>query len=692
MTASLFPLHTAADSAKGPSIELPPAIRHDGSIPAEKGKNSVIDQGLYRFFSGFQPVVQLAVGDWLQGAADLVTFSALAVTAVFLMWAPSHALTGWTRRIFAVILCACGILYLVHFWSHEFPLEQLPIIGKVSASLTLLMAVGLLLILMFRRSRAKDLQETQQSLAAAKQELTREQMLLATLVENMPDAIYFKDLESRFIRCNQKAADVFQLASPKEAIGKSDYDFFDRREADEYRADELHIIETGEPIINKEEYEFWKDGQYHWVLSTKMPLRDAEQNIIGTFGLSRDITQLKQTEEVLKQKLDELETLHAKYVREQNLFSTLIESIPDAVFFKDRDCRYIRVNPAMADAVGFSSTDEMIGLSDADIWGGELPTEALADELRIMDTGEPVIGKQERVAWRPDRRERWVLATRMPLRDTDGEIIGTFGVTRDITELRSYQDELTARSAALEQSNRELEQFAYVASHDLQEPLRTTVGFCQLLELEYQDKFDGNGRMYLNTIVEGGRRMQRLINDLLEYSRVGRQGNPFERVSLNHVIDEVRALLHSAIAESGATVEVADLPDVSADVGQMIRVFQNLVGNALKYRTDAVPHVRIRAEQADDEWNIYLSDNGIGIPKEFAEQVFIIFKRLHTREEYPGTGIGLAVCRRIIERHGGRIELMYDDEETSTGSTFRITLPAALSTGLNVNQDRNDSE
>ena len=171
--------------------------------------------------------------------------------------------------------------------------------------------------------------------------------------------------------------------------------------------------------------------------------------------------------------------------------------------------------------------------------------------------------------------------------------------------------------------------------------------------------------------------MQRLINDLLEYSRVGRRGNPFESVDLNHVIDEVQALLHSAIVESGATIEFDGLPQVYADMGQMIRVFQNLIGNALKYRGDKPPFVRIQAERGDREWNLLVSDNGIGIPAEFAEQVFIIFKRLHTREEYPGTGIGLAVCRRIIERHSGRIELVPPDAAKNSlgGATFRLSLP-----------------
>ncbi|HIE96932.1 MAG TPA: hypothetical protein EYQ63_07925 [Fuerstia sp.] len=178
--------------------------------------------------------------------------------------------------------------------------------------------------------------------------------------------------------------------------------------------------------------------------------------------------------------------------------------------------------------------------------------------------------------------------------------------------------------------------------------------------------------MYLETIVDGGKRMQRLISDLLEYSRVGRMGNPRELTPLRQPVDEALALLHSSIQESGAAVTIGALPDAWVDHAQMIRVFQNLIGNAIKYRGDKVPDVRIQAQESSDEWKIRVSDNGIGISEEFSDQVFIIFKRLHTRDEYAGTGIGLAICKRIVERHGGSIRLIADRNE---GSTFEFTLP-----------------
>jgi light-regulated signal transduction histidine kinase (bacteriophytochrome) len=178
--------------------------------------------------------------------------------------------------------------------------------------------------------------------------------------------------------------------------------------------------------------------------------------------------------------------------------------------------------------------------------------------------------------------------------------------------------------------------------------------------------------MYIETIVDGGKRMQRLISDLLEYSRVGRTDNPREYTSLRQPVDEAMALLHSRIQENDARVTIESLPEVWIDHAQMIRVFQNLIGNAIKYHGEKDPDIRIWCRDSSDAWKIYVSDNGIGISEEFFDQVFIIFKRLHTRDAYPGTGIGLAICKRIVERHGGSMRLISD---TNEGSTFELTLP-----------------
>jgi signal transduction histidine kinase len=246
-------------------------------------------------------------------------------------------------------------------------------------------------------------------------------------------------------------------------------------------------------------------------------------------------------------------------------------------------------------------------------------------------------------------------------------------IVAELASLREAHEQLDAQTRDLERSNAELEQFAYVASHDLQEPLRKVASFCQLLEQRYRGQLDERADQYIDFAVDGAKRMQQLINDLLAFSRVGRTSGDFARVDLGEAADRALADLESAIAESGATVEVGELPAVRGEASLLTLVFQNLIGNGIKFRSQEAPAVRVTAERQDGEWLISCSDNGIGIDAEYAERVFVIFQRLHGKDEYAGTGIGLAMCRKIVEHHGGRIWLAPD---AGPGTTFRFTLPA----------------
>jgi signal transduction histidine kinase len=247
-------------------------------------------------------------------------------------------------------------------------------------------------------------------------------------------------------------------------------------------------------------------------------------------------------------------------------------------------------------------------------------------------------------------------------------------IVDELDALREAHERLDAQARDLARSNAELEQFAYVASHDLQEPLRKVASFCQLLERRYKGQLDERADQYIDFAVDGAKRMQQLINDLLAFSRVGRtSGAELAPTPLGAVVERALADLESALAESDAAVEVGELPTVRGDASLLALVFQNLIGNAVKFRSDAALVVRIAAERDGDEWTISCSDNGIGIDAEYAERVFVIFQRLHPKDEYAGTGIGLAMCRKIVEHHGGRIWL---DPDGGPGTTFRFTLPA----------------
>jgi light-regulated signal transduction histidine kinase (bacteriophytochrome) len=243
---------------------------------------------------------------------------------------------------------------------------------------------------------------------------------------------------------------------------------------------------------------------------------------------------------------------------------------------------------------------------------------------------------------------------------------------RDITWRKQLEADLRNSAEELARSNADLEQFAYVASHDLQEPLRAVAGLVQLLQQRLAGKLDERGEEFMHHAVDGARRMQTLISDLLMYSRLSTRAHPPQTIDSSIAVERALANLALPVLESGALVSVEPLPSIVADPTQLTQLFQNLIGNALKYRGDRKPLIRISSRRVDGTWVFSVEDNGIGIEAEYFERIFGVFQRLHTLREYPGTGIGLAICKRIVERHGGRL---WVESVPAQGSTFRFTLP-----------------
>jgi|GEM_PF-6913109 len=269
---------------------------------------------------------------------------------------------------------------------------------------------------------------------------------------------------------------------------------------------------------------------------------------------------------------------------------------------------------------------------------------------------------------------KWILGRGSVIeRAADGRPLRMVGTQTDISQRKDAEQKLKQILAELKRSNEELEQFAYVSSHDLQEPLRMIVSYLQLLERRYKGRLDADADEFIGFAVDGAHRMQTLINDLLAYSRVTTKGRPFEPTDCRDAVQGACANLKLRIDETGSRIEYGQLPTVLADSSQLTQLFQNLIGNALKYRSLQPPRISIEAELRDREWLFSVQDNGIGIEPRYFERIFVIFQRLHSRSEHSGTGIGLAVCKKIVERHGG---IIWVSSEPGTGSTFYFTIPA----------------
>jgi PAS domain S-box-containing protein len=395
---------------------------------------------------------------------------------------------------------------------------------------------------------------------------------------------------------------------------------------------------------------------------------------------------------------------------ENDLLQAFLEHIPDDVYFKDRDSRFLRISRSLATRFGLSDASLAIGKTDADMFSSEHAEQALADEQEIISTGRAMVGKEEKETW-PDGRQTWAFTTKVPLRDKTGRIIGTMGISRDITERKVAEQELNKYKARLEElveertaqlsqanaqlecdiakrtlteqelarkahelarSNADLEQFAYVASHDLQEPLRMVASYTQLLARRYKGKLDADADEFIGFAVGGANRMQQLILDLLTYSRLTTARKPLESTDSRAACEAALMNLRQSVEHSGAIVTVGNLPRVLGDPTQLSQLFQNLIGNSIKYCNQHKPQIEISSHAESEYWVFSVEDNGIGIEAQYFERIFQMFQRLHTRQNYSGTGIGLAICRKIVERHGGKI---WVESQVGRGSKFIFTIP-----------------
>jgi PAS domain S-box-containing protein len=480
-----------------------------------------------------------------------------------------------------------------------------------------------------------------------------------TIFEESPIGIEIFDKDGALIGINQSCLDIFGITNIADIRG---FNFFsDAKITDEAKGllqkDEVAHFSITYDLERSEitsHFKPRKKGIIHLDIINTPLKSDISSDVKGYLVQLVDNTDRKMFE-------DSIEDSETRYRR-------LFETAQDGILILDAEQGYIiDANPFLTDMLGYSLSD----LHGKNLWEIGAFTDRTASKIAYEELLE----------------KGYIRYEDLPLETKDGRLINVEFVCnsykvndqniiqcniRDISDRRRIEESLKEYSENLKRSNEDLERFAFVASHDLREPLRMVVSYSQLLENKYKGRLDADADEFIHYIVEGGTRMDALVNDLLEFSRVGSRRKPFERTDMNGVVEKTLLGLSVAIRESHAKIEVGHLPEAMVDRIQMMHLFQNLIENAIKFRGKVDPEIRIDAGMGDGMWIFSVRDNGIGIDPAFHDKIFDLFQRLHTREDYSGTGIGLAICKRIVERHGGRI---WVESEEGKGSVFYFTIP-----------------
>lgn len=450
------------------------------------------------------------------------------------------------------------------------------------------------------------------------------------------------DVERKITYVNERFCDISKFTQ-EEAIGRG-YRFNKSEEQPEAFYEELWETVSSGQIWRGEIKNSTKDDNSYWVDTTIVPFFDKNNKPWQYISIQSDISNSKRTQQALD--------------KERHLLHSLMENAPVSIYFKDKNSRYFRNSRAHARRLGVSDPEQLLGKSDSDFFDPEHANQTLRDEQQVIRTGRGV-HKEERETW-PDGSETWTISNKMPIRDKNGIITGTFGISQDITERK--------------QAEKELEAFSYSVSHDLRAPIRHIEGYAELLKKQLGDDLNEKARRYIQIIGDSTLQMGKLIDDLLGFSRMSRTELHMQTVDLNDLVNEVLTGLAPETEGRNIVWEKGSLPTVSGDPDMLKQVFVNLLSNAVKYTNQRNP-AKIEygtAETTGNEVVIFVRDNGAGFDMKYNSKLFKVFQRLHKPEDFEGTGIGLANVRRVITRHKGRT---WAEGKIDVGATFYFSLP-----------------
>jgi len=499
-----------------------------------------------------------------------------------------------------------------------------------------------------------------------------ESNLLQSLLDNIPDKIYFKDTRSRFIRVNKAKALEVGYENPDDLIGKTDADFISPEETKPRLEDEQRIFQTGEPLINKIERVIDSKGEERWVSTTKCPIRDKNGKITGLVGISRDITETKRA-------LIELE-------REKEFLQLLMDHIQHTIYYKDEECRFIKINKAQAKMLGVEKPEDAIGKTDFDFFNKEHAIAAYNDEKEIMRTGIPVIDKVEKLI-DGEGNVKWVSATKFPIRDKiTGRVIGTVGMSVDITEKMLYEEKLREAKEKAEESDRLKTAFLSNMSHEIRTPMNGIIGFSNLLRDPNLTEEERNE--FLNHIQSCGNQLLSLIDDIIDISKIesGQVKIQIAETHINEVFNDLVKISQGIKETEGKghlqVISKPSLPDdravIYTDPFRFRQLLTNLIGNAIKFTNEGSVEFGYHLLETG-YLKFYVKDTGIGIPKDKQDIIFERFGQVMDSNNIStltmtrkGTGLGLAISANMVRFLGGDI---WVESEVGKGSTFYFTLP-----------------
>jgi PAS domain S-box-containing protein len=606
---------------------------------------------------------------WLHVISDSLIFLAymtIPFTLIHIVRRRKDLPFNWMFGCFGVFIVACGLTHAMEVWNLWHAMYWLA--GGVKV-VTAVASIGTAILLVqlvpqvLKIPSINALHDANETLMSQTEAVRASEAKFRGILESAPDAMVIANGQGRIVLANAETERLFGYGG-EELVGQ----LVDVLVPERFRGKHPQLREgyTAHPHTRTmgEGRDLWglrKDKTEFPVEISLSPLESPE-GILVTAAI-RDISVRKSADKQLAETARELGVKH-------RLLNAVVEGTTDLIYIRDLENRFTLANSACAKIFRLSVT-EVVGSRMRDLLPNDSYDAVAQSDQEILRTGVPCT--LEEVA-EIDGVTRMFLTTKGPYRDADGKIIGTIGISREITERKKAEDLLVKMVAELKRSNEELEQFAYVASHDLQEPLRMVASYTQLLSKHYKGRLDSDADEFISYAVDGSNRMQALIQDLLAYSRAGANGKAHHEISSEEALNEALSNLRASIQESGAVVTHDSLPAITTDDAQLVQVFQNLVGNAIKYRRAELPRVHVSAaKNGGKEWNFSVQDNGLGIDPKHFERIFVLFQRLHGREEFKGTGIGLAICKKIVERLGGRI---WVESEPGKGSTFYFALPA----------------